>query len=133
MHVVIAAYNNFDLRSYIEREEKIPKMYERFISHKGSCIKINVDVVLKHQKYLKAQNLISGHNHSEEALLSTKSNQGYASGLQLVLWTGSPDLIANSNTMMGRFTLPSPYGVLHGYELSGAELTLNVHDPVTGF
>lgn len=28
-----------------------------------------------------------------------------------------------------RFTLPSPYGVLHGYELTGAQFTLNVHSP----
>ena len=42
-------------------------------------------------------------------------------------------MVVKTNTLLGRFTLPSPYGVLHGYELSGAQLTLHVHDPVIAY
>lgn len=121
----------------IERKtgERYPRLYEVFFTHKGSCLRINMEPVLHHlSEKRNAQEGKSSYQAPNIRLSKRSLNSpvrenriGWGNGLQLVIWTGSPNLIAKTNTLMGRFTLPSPYGVLHGYELSGAQFTLNVH------
>lgn len=130
MHLIVAAFNKYDLRRYHTHIRDFPELHETFYSHKGSCLRINMRKILAHQKYRNMKE--RGINQSSDGI-SSRYNTGYGNGLQLVFWTGAPDLIAKTNTLLGRFTLPSPYGVLHGYELSGAQITLNVHDPIVPY
>lgn len=127
MHLIVAAYNKQDLRKYHSHVKGFPDLYEKFYSHKGSCIRINMDKVLEHMHDMHK------YDQTGKFKMASSNRVGWGNGLQLVFWTGSPNLIAKTNTLLGRFTLPSPYGVLHGYELSGAQFTLNVHSPVVDY
>ena len=85
MHLIVAAFNKYDLRRYHTHIRGFPEIYETFYSHKGSCLRINMDKILAHQKYLRRQKQLVKGTES----LSSQYNTGYGNGLQLVFWTGA--------------------------------------------